>query len=76
MRAIQSSVALAAYRQDLVDILRSGDCVVFLDTNVLAWSFRLNDVASREFIQWLNTLAQDERLIRVCPTYPTAVEVE
>ena len=63
MQAIRSSIALATYQQELVDILRSGDCIVFLDTNLLAWSFRLNDTASREFIRWLYNLAQDERLI-------------
>ena len=63
MLAVQSSIALSSYRQEQVDILRSDDCIVFLDTNLLAWIFRLNDQAAREFFQWLEQLAQNERLI-------------
>lgn len=63
MQAIQSSVKLATYQQELVDALQNRDCVVFLDTNLLAWSFRLNDTASLEFQQWLDTLALLGRLV-------------
>lgn len=63
MQAIQSSVVLATYQQELVDVLQSPDCIVFLDTNLLAWAFRLNNVASLEFQNWLDTLARLERLI-------------
>ena len=63
MLAIQSSLALSSYQQEQVDVLRSDDCIVFLDTNLLAWIFRLNDQAVREFFQWLEQLAQNERLI-------------
>ncbi len=63
MRAIQSSVVLSTYQQELVDVLQSQDFVIFLDTNMLAWAFRLNDDASREFQQWLDKLAELERLI-------------
>ena len=63
MRAIRSLVSLTAYQQELVDVIRSDDSVVFLDTNLLAWGFRLNDAAMREFIGWLGTLQQRERLI-------------
>lgn len=63
MQTIRSSIALATYQQELIDMLRSDSCVVFIDTNLLAWSFRLNDAAFQEFTRWLNNLAQDERLI-------------
>ena len=53
MRAIQSSIVFAEYQQEVVESLGSRDCVVFLDTNMLAWSFRLNDTALQEFINWL-----------------------
>jgi hypothetical protein len=63
MQAIQSSLTLAVYQQELVDVLQCSDCSVFLDTNLLAWAFRLNDTASLEFQQWLDELARLERLI-------------
>ncbi|GEM_PF-5912424 len=57
MQAIQSSVTLTTYQQELIDVLQSSDCIVFLDTNLLAWAFRLNETASLELQQWLDTLA-------------------
>ena len=63
MKSILSSISLANYQQELVDILQSDDTVVFLDTNLLAWGFRLNNDASLEFTRWLENLAQYEHLV-------------
>jgi predicted nucleic acid-binding protein len=63
MRAIQSSIKLASYQQEVVELLGSSDCAIFLDTNVLAWAFRLNEDSCMEFTQWLERLVAEDRLV-------------
>lgn len=63
VRAVTSSIALRDYQKNIVDVVKSSECIVFVDTNVLAWSSRLNDVALRELMHWLDTIAKDSRLV-------------
>lgn len=62
MRTVQSSIELEMYKRAFVAALQDGEGLVFLDTNVVAWGFRLNDAAYREFTRWLSRLVQDSRL--------------
>ncbi len=63
MRTLVSSVAVPDYLAELVEFMQDGKCLVFVDTNVIAWSFRLNQRARTELVQWLYRMAQDERLM-------------
>lgn len=51
------------YNQEIADAFNNTDCLIFLDTNLLAWSFQLNDAASHEFMWWLSHLAGRQRLV-------------
>src|SRR6266404_9178899 len=62
MRALTSLVDSEVHRKGLVSCLQDDDYLTFLDTNILAWSFRLNTVALEEFVSWLRTLIRDARL--------------
>src|SRR5262245_15861830 len=63
MRTLVTSVALQDYLTELVEFVHDGKCLFFVDTNVIAWTFRLNLRARREIMQWFYRLVQDERLM-------------
>lgn len=54
-------VSLAAEKQRLLSAVLYSDCPIFLDTNILLWSFGLNEAASEVWQRWLRTL--EERLV-------------
>lgn len=63
MRTLVSSVAVRDHLTELVQFMQDGKCLVFVDTNVIAWSFRLNQRARTELVQWFYRMTQDERLM-------------
>ncbi len=63
MLTIKSSVELLAYRQELVDTIQSENCTIFIDTNFIAWVFRLNNKAQNELVRWLLKLSHHEQLV-------------
>lgn len=56
LRPKQVTVSLEGMQHRLSNALLSGDCPVFLDTNILIWSFGLNERASVVWQQWLRSL--------------------
>jgi hypothetical protein len=62
MQVAQSTVSLNNYKGSIVAALQDAEYLVVVDTNVLAWSFRLNDAAHGELMRWLGRLAEEERL--------------
>ncbi len=62
MLAVQSSADLAMHQRVLANALQDDGTLVFIDTNVIAWGFRLNASAYQEFTAWLEQLASTGRL--------------
>ncbi|WP_149086503.1 PIN domain-containing protein [Pseudomonas prosekii] len=56
LRPKRVSVSLEAEKTRLLDALLHSDCPVFLDTNILIWSFGLNEQASAAWQKWLQRL--------------------
>ena len=56
LRAKRVTLSLPAERRRLSVALFSADCPVFLDTNILIWSFGLNEEASLAWQDWLQWL--------------------
>jgi PIN like domain len=61
LRPKRVTLSLQAERRRLLGALLSADCPVFLDTNILIWSFGLNKEASLAWQNWLRWLG--ERLV-------------
>lgn len=53
LRPKQVTVSLQAEQNRLLAALFHSDCPVFLDTNILIWSFGLNEQASAAWQKWL-----------------------
>lgn len=53
LRPKRVTVSLRAAQQRLSDALLRDHCPVFLDTNILIWSFGLNERASKAWQKWL-----------------------
>lgn len=62
MHALQSTISFESYLQSIVTALQDSEFLVVVDTNILAWSFRLNDAAYGELFGWLRRLAEENRL--------------
>ncbi|MGS6472821.1 PIN domain-containing protein [Pseudomonas aeruginosa] len=56
LRPKQVTVSLQAEQDRLLAALFHSDCPVFLDTNILIWSFGLNEQASAAWQKWLRRL--------------------
>jgi predicted nucleic acid-binding protein len=56
LRPKRVSVSLKDERRRLLEALLYSDCPVFLDTNILIWSFGLNEQASAGWQKWLRGL--------------------
>jgi len=61
LRPKRVTVSLRAEQQQLLLVLLHDQCPVFLDTNILIWSFGLNERASKAWQKWLSWL--DKRLV-------------
>ncbi|SDA53955.1 MULTISPECIES: PIN domain-containing protein [unclassified Janthinobacterium] len=61
LRPKRVAVSLQDEQLSLSDALFSNLCPVFLDTNILIWSFGLNELASEAWQKWLSSLR--ERLV-------------
>ncbi|NOJ81607.1 PIN-like domain-containing protein [Myxococcus xanthus] len=62
MLAVQSSVDLDVHQRVIANALQDHGTLVFIDTNVIAWIFRLNASAYQEFAAWLEHLVSNRRL--------------
>lgn len=53
-------------RQDYIDevfkLINDDECVIFVDTNIFALFYRINNAARNEFFDWLKKLIQEERV--------------
>ncbi|MHC8308161.1 PIN domain-containing protein [Pseudomonas sp. GT1P32] len=56
LRPKRVTVSLQAEQNRLLAALLHSDCPVFLDTNILIWSFGLNEQASAAWQKWLQRL--------------------
>jgi rRNA-processing protein FCF1 len=70
MQPLANSVSPSAYRHELSSQLFNGritshcrePIVVFLDTNILLWMYRLNDDARKDLLHFLERLIEEGRL--------------
>ena len=59
---IEYPIPREAYLQQIGDLLEDKETVVFLDTNILAYLFKLLEAARAEFFVWTEKLISEERL--------------
>ncbi|WP_422909401.1 PIN-like domain-containing protein [Pseudomonas sp. MAC6] len=57
----QVVASLSVEKHRLLNAVLHSDCPIFLDTNILLWSFELNEAASDVWQKWLHSL--EERLV-------------
>lgn len=54
--------SLEEYLQDIAEVANSEKTLIFLDTNVISYLYKLHDAARREFFDWTDQLVSKERL--------------
>ena len=59
---IEYPIPREAYLQQIGDLLEDKETVVVLDTNILAYLFKLLEAARAEFFVWTEKLISEERL--------------
>lgn len=63
MRVIPVTLSVPDVKSELARlIIREQKCLVFVDTNILLWVFRLNALARKELLSWLEELSDCDRL--------------
>lgn len=50
------SIDLKDYERTLYDVIQSDDCVIFFDTNILSFLYKINESARQEFYAWIQTI--------------------
>ena len=54
--------SLEEYLKDIADVANSEKTLIFLDTNVISYLYKLHDAARREFFDWTDQLVSMKRL--------------
>jgi predicted nucleic-acid-binding protein len=63
MKTIPSALSIPCLKSEWARLIfREEKSFVFVDTNILLWIFRLNDLARSQFMLWFKGLADDDRL--------------
>ncbi|HQX76542.1 MAG TPA: hypothetical protein PL074_09520, partial [Thermoflexales bacterium] len=62
MKSFQSTLSISQYETEIIEIIEKSDTPIFIDTNLIAWSFRLNGAAFEQLNVWLSKLASNHRL--------------
>lgn len=50
------SIDFKDYERTLYDVIQSDDCVIFFDTNILSFLYKINESARQEFYAWIQTI--------------------
>jgi len=50
------SIDLKEYEKTLYEIIKSDDCVIFFDTNILSFLYKINESARSEFYNWIREI--------------------
>jgi predicted nucleic acid-binding protein len=57
-----SEINRQEYIDDIFELIVDNDCVIFVDTNIFALFFRINNLARNEFFDWIKTLIKNDRI--------------
>lgn len=56
MKLPKLSINLEEYEQELFDVIQSEDCLIFFDTNILSFLYKINESAREEFYAWIQNV--------------------
>lgn len=57
MRFPKAELDIDEYRQAICNLLSSGECHIFIDTNIISQLYKLNDKAREDFLNWVSTVS-------------------
>ena len=49
-------IDLKEYENTLYEVIKSDDCIIFFDTNILSFLYKINESARSEFYNWINEI--------------------
>lgn len=50
------NIDLKEYENTLYEVIKSDDCVIFFDTNILSFLYKINESARSEFYNWIDEI--------------------
>lgn len=62
MKFPETNINERLYESQLSELINDTECVVFLDTNILSFLYKINKSARREFYNWIKLISSQNRL--------------